>query len=168
MADFLYQPPETDAEVGALYAADSLVVFIHLHDEHLRLVAPIVFCDELESEDFRTDVTGETDFYQEEADHFSYFLAANRCAGASRGLCVSHDQFSNAVLLNCKALYAALTPARLQALIRSLFGVVMAMRLQRFPDEVDPALAQLWNDQLETEPAVAEPAAHGLQPGLRV
>jgi len=171
MAGVVYQPPDADAGVGALYANDSLIVFIHLHDDHLRLVAPIIYCDELESEDFRTDVTDAADFYREEADHFSYFLAANRCAGASRGLCVSHDQDSNAVLLNCKALYAVLTPARLRALIRSLFGVVVAMRLERFPDEVDPELAQLWNEQPQTGPAAVEPrpdAAHGLQPSQQV
>lgn len=139
---YLYSPPTADTGFGALYANDGLALLVYLHDEHLRLVAPVVFCDELESEDFDTEVTDDTEFYLQEAARFSYFLEANRCAGASRGLSVSLHRELDAVALNCKAFYSVLTAGRLHGLIKALFRVALALRVELYPDEVDPELAQ--------------------------
>lgn len=171
MEGFLYSPPEADSEFGALYANDGLVVLVYLHDEHLRLVAPIVFCDEPESEDFRAEVTDDTEFYREEAACFSYFLEANRCAGSSRGLSVSLHRDMNAVALNCRALYAVLTAGRLHGLIRVMLRVVVTMRVELYPDEVDPELAQLAHDKAGNDSPADERrsrAGYGPAPGMLV
>ena len=138
----VYQPAGAD-EAGIIYANDSLACFISGHDDYLYLRSPIVYHDELESEDFRSETGEDSGFYQEEVEHLSYFLRANRYAGSSRGLCVCFDPELEAITLVCKALYSALTENGLQQLIYSLFMIVLKQRLELFPDEVDPGVARL-------------------------
>ena len=137
-----YQPA-AEKEVGAFYADDSLVCFISGYSEYLHLRVPILYPDELENEDIRSETEEDTDFYQEEVTRFDYFLHANRYAGNSRGLCVCLDPELDAISLNCKALLAVLTENGLQQLIYSMFMIVLKQRIDLFPDEVAPALAQL-------------------------
>ena len=138
----VYQPVDAD-EDGILYANDSLVCLISDRNDHLYLRAPVVFPDELESEDFRSETGEDSGFYQEETGHLRYFLEANRYGGVSRGLCVCFDSELEAITLAGRALYTALTENGLQQLIYSLFLIVLKQRLELFPDEVDPAVAQL-------------------------
>ena len=105
--------------------------------------APVVYCDEPDDEDFADEAGEVSDFYQEESKLFAYFLQANRYAGRSRGLCIGFDEETGAILLACKALCSVLTEDRLQRLIYSLFRIVLQMRVDLFPDEVDPEVAQL-------------------------
>ena len=158
---FVYSPPDEGAEFGTLYANDSLLVFVYLHEDHAQLVVPVMFCDELDSEDFRTEVTDDAEFYQEEAARFSYFLEANRCAGASRGMSLSLHEESNAISLNCKGYYSVLTEHSVRGLVHSLLRVAVALRMELFPDEVDPELAQLPDYRAETgrPPAERPPGA---------
>ena len=138
----VYQPAGTD-EDGILYANDSLVCIVSDRSDHLYLRAPIVYPDELESEDFRSETGEDSGFYQEETGHLRYFLEANRYGGASRGQCVCFDPELEAVTLVCRVLYPALTENGLQQLIYSLFMIVLKQRLELFPDEVDQGVAQL-------------------------
>ena len=168
---FIYSPPDEDAEFGTLYANDSLLVFVYLHEDHARLVAPVMFCDELDSEDFRTEVTDDAEFYQEEAARFSYFLEANRCAGASRGMSLSLHEESNAICLNCKAYYSVLTADSLRRLVQALLRVAVPLRMELFPDEVDPELAQLPDSPAQARRPADEPApgaAYGWHPDVSV
>ena len=138
----VYQPAGAD-EAGILYANDSLACLLSDQGDYLYLRALIVYPDELESEDFRSDSGEDSGFYQEEIGRLNYFLKANRYAGASRGLCVCFDPELEAITLACKALYSALTENGLQQLIYSMFMIVLKQRLELYPDEVDPDVAQL-------------------------
>ena len=84
LAGIVYQPAGAD-EAGIIYANDSLACFISDRGDHLYLRAPIVYPDELESEDFRSESGEDAEFYQEQIGHLRYFLEANRYGGVSRG-----------------------------------------------------------------------------------
>lgn len=145
LAGFDYQPLSKEGP-GALRANDSLECLISIRDGYLLLHVPVFYLDEMETEDMRGETAEEVDFYQEEIDHLSHFLAANRYGGASRGMSFCLDAESGAVLLSCKALCAELTPNGLQQLLRSLFLLALKQRVERFPDEVEPDLARLCAD----------------------
>ena len=138
----VYQPASAD-EDGVLYAGDSLACVISRRGDYLTLRSPIVYPDELESEDFRGESGDDSGFYREQIGHMSYFLQANRYGGAGRGACVCFDPELEAVILACRARCKALTENGLQQLIYSLFMIVLKQRLELFPDEVDPGLARL-------------------------
>ena len=126
-----------------LCADDSLVCFISSRGDYLHLRAPIVWPDELESEDIRSEISEDADFYREEIEQFSYFLEANRYAGPGRGSSACFDRDLEAITLSSRVLGTALTENGLEQMIYSLFMAVLKLRLELFPAEVDPDVAEL-------------------------